>query len=429
MAGQAVQSEEMEDVNGEEELPAGADAKVEEEGTMEAAKSSRSESELAKEGVRLRVFKMEELDLHNRERVLGEGGFSDVFKATIISGRDAGHEVVVKALDMSRAKVTQGNIELYMNHKVQQDASLYMPKFVGFHKSVGNFFMVWRLEGEITLEQILLVDGWFEGLEAVVLGDDASDRGSLVERKYRLITRVMADILRGLEHIHSYGIVHRDVKPSNVVVTDDGVLKLIDFGCAVDLRNNVGYVPKEAPGTREYLPPEWRVRPDSPASFDMFGVGMILLQLVFPSMRTTPVLDRFRSDLKASHSSVERWMVRKLESADVRRSMMEPLQVLQYNDRALWRLLCGLLHPKYSQRTTLHQALQIVDPPSIPVTMTTTAAGAAVQTGTSTAPNTVDSLESEREAPSIRAEHKCTVDDSSPTSIPLSALDVVVPAS
>lgn len=95
---------------------------------------------------------------------------------------------------------------------------------------------------------------------------------------------IMVPILRALEHAHEHGIVHRDVKPSNVFlhVDPDGhvIPKLLDFGIAKEEDSSIHTKTGEALGTPYYMSPEQvRAEPLDGRS-DLFAVGSILYELI-----------------------------------------------------------------------------------------------------------------------------------------------------
>ncbi|MEU4269158.1 serine/threonine-protein kinase [Streptomyces sp. NPDC026092] len=92
--------------------------------------------------------------------------------------------------------------------------------------------------------------------------------------------RLIAGICEGLAHLHRSGWVHADLKPENVLLAEDGSVKLSDFGLATELTGTHGYAPPM--GTLDYLPPErWRaplgelgvrVRPTA----DIWALGIVV---------------------------------------------------------------------------------------------------------------------------------------------------------
>jgi len=89
-------------------------------------------------------------------------------------------------------------------------------------------------------------------------------------------------VLVALDHAHSTGIVHRDVKPSNIMLSHDGTVKLLDFGIAKHLDDLAGSVTNEGGvvGTPKYLAPEQVAgRPATPAS-DLYAVGVVLFEML-----------------------------------------------------------------------------------------------------------------------------------------------------
>jgi serine/threonine-protein kinase len=86
---------------------------------------------------------------------------------------------------------------------------------------------------------------------------------------------------RGLEHAHRHGVVHRDVKPGNLLRSDDGVVKLADFGIAkagdaVSRITQVGSVL----GTAAYLSPEQASGEEAGAQSDLYSLGVVAYQLL-----------------------------------------------------------------------------------------------------------------------------------------------------
>ncbi|WP_406064822.1 protein kinase [Streptomyces sp. NBC_01077] len=92
--------------------------------------------------------------------------------------------------------------------------------------------------------------------------------------------RLIAGICEGLAHLHAAGWVHADLKPENVLIGEDGSVKLSDFGLATELTGTHGYAPPM--GTLDYLPPErWKaplgelgveIRP----SADIWALGIVI---------------------------------------------------------------------------------------------------------------------------------------------------------
>ncbi len=86
---------------------------------------------------------------------------------------------------------------------------------------------------------------------------------------------------RGLEHAHRHGVVHRDVKPGNLLRSDEGIVKLADFGIAkagdaVSRITQVGSVL----GTAAYLAPEQASGDEATARSDIYALGVVAYQLI-----------------------------------------------------------------------------------------------------------------------------------------------------
>ena len=72
----------------------------------------------------------------------------------------------------------------------------------------------------------------------------------------RRSAEVVTAVLESLQHAHERGILHRDVKPANVLVDVDGRPRLVDFGLAKDFESSNLTLSNESPGTLRYMSPE-----------------------------------------------------------------------------------------------------------------------------------------------------------------------------
>lgn len=104
-----------------------------------------------------------------------------------------------------------------------------------------------------------------------------------MERRGRMDWReslhFISQIMRGLSHAHSRGIIHRDIKPQNIMVLRDGSVKVADFGIAC-LADSAQTLTQEALGSVHYISPE-QARDDRPdARSDIYSSGVVLYEML-----------------------------------------------------------------------------------------------------------------------------------------------------
>ncbi len=112
-----------------------------------------------------------------------------------------------------------------------------------------------------------------------VLDEDVRQYGAMPADKALKIT---ADVLAALEISHEMGLVHRDIKPGNVMMTKRNVVKVMDFGIARAMQSGVTSMTQTGMvvGTPQYLSPEQALGRGVDARSDLYSVGIMLFQLV-----------------------------------------------------------------------------------------------------------------------------------------------------
>jgi serine/threonine-protein kinase len=106
---------------------------------------------------------------------------------------------------------------------------------------------------------------------------------SLAEMRRLPVTRVVdlgIQACAGLQHAHDAGLVHRDVKPANLLVRDDGVLKIADFGIARAAESTRHTQAGTLLGTAAYLAPEQIAGEDATPAADLYSLGAVLYELL-----------------------------------------------------------------------------------------------------------------------------------------------------
>ncbi len=208
---------------------------------------------------------------------IGRGGMGVVFRAW---QRSVGRMVAVKLLPPSLT-LTEQKIERFAREaravgKLQHPgiASVYS---IGFEHGL-HYFAMELVEGHNLAVELDLLRAKSRG--------QASSSGSLpdtrAENYLRTVARIVRDAADALQFAHHHGIVHRDVKPANLLYDSQGRIKIVDFGLARD--EALGTITKsgELAGTPHYMSPE-QARAKRGAvdhRTDVYSLGVVMFELL-----------------------------------------------------------------------------------------------------------------------------------------------------
>ncbi|TDV50844.1 Stk1 family PASTA domain-containing Ser/Thr kinase [Actinophytocola oryzae] len=194
---------------------------------------------------------------------LGYGGMSEVHK-----GRDVrlGRDVAVKVLRADLARDPQ--FQERFRREAQNAAALNHPAIVAVYDT-----------GETRTEHGPLPYIVMEYVDGRTLRDIVKTEGPLPGQR---AMEIMADVSAALDFSHRHGIIHRDVKPANVMITKTGAVKVMDFGIARAVHDGQAAVTQTAAviGTAQYLSPEQARGETVDARSDVYAAGCVLFELL-----------------------------------------------------------------------------------------------------------------------------------------------------
>lgn len=116
-----------------------------------------------------------------------------------------------------------------------------------------------------------------EYIDGITLTEYISKQGVL---KWKDVVHFTMQILKALQHAHDRGIVHRDIKPQNVMLLNDGTIKVMDFGIARFNRETDKTVSEKAIGSVHYISPEQARGDVTDERSDIYSVGVMMYEML-----------------------------------------------------------------------------------------------------------------------------------------------------
>jgi serine/threonine-protein kinase len=196
--------------------------------------------------------------------LLGYGGMAEVHR-----GRDLrlGRDVAIKMLRTDLAR--DATFQMRFRREAQNAASLNHPAIVAVYDTgeetapTGETlpFIVMEFVNGRTLKEVLGAEGRIQPRRAL---------------------EICADMCAALEFSHRHGIIHRDIKPGNVMLTQTGQVKVMDFGIARALASGATTMTQTSAviGTAQYLSPEQARGEAVDARSDVYAAGCVLFELL-----------------------------------------------------------------------------------------------------------------------------------------------------
>ena len=179
--------------------------------------------------------------LYTIRELIGTGGMANVYKAVVTAPGGPVPEGTVVAVKVLR-------------QELMHDADL-VRRFKNESKAISllnhpNIVKVYDVSVSENLQYIVM-----ECVEGMTLREYLNERGGKITS--RETVHFIGQILRALDHAHRNGVVHRDIKPQNIMLLDNGQLRMMDFGIArISRAENQIQNGKKAMGSVHYISPE-----------------------------------------------------------------------------------------------------------------------------------------------------------------------------
>lgn len=202
--------------------------------------------------------KIELTERYDVVKKIGSGGMSNVYKGI---DRYDNKDVAIKILkeDIAKDEAHLNRFKREINTVIRINCPFSVKVFQQIEINNRPALVMEYIDDHQEAKQILKREGAFIEEEAV---------------------RVIICVLKVLEEAHRKDIIHRDIKPQNILITKSGVVKLCDFGIATFKEANVLTKTSELVGSVQYIPPEVVNGELATGQSDIYSTGIVLFELL-----------------------------------------------------------------------------------------------------------------------------------------------------
>ena len=201
--------------------------------------------------------------LYTVRELIGTGGMANVYKAVVGAGGPVPEGTVVAVKVLRQELMHDPDLVRRFKNESKAISLLNHP----------NIVKVYDVSVSENLQYIVM-----EYVDGMTLREYLNERGGKLTS--RETVHFISQILKALDHAHRNGVVHRDIKPQNIMLLDNGQLRMMDFGIARISRAENQLTGGKAMGSVHYISPEQAKGDETDFTSDIYSVGVMMYEML-----------------------------------------------------------------------------------------------------------------------------------------------------
>ena len=201
--------------------------------------------------------------LYTVRELIGTGGMANVYKAAVGPGGPVPEGTVVAVKVLRQELMHDPDLVRRFKNESKAISLLNHP----------NIVKVYDVSVSENLQYIVM-----EYVDGMTLREYLNERGGKLTS--RETVHFISQILKALDHAHHNGVVHRDIKPQNIMLLDNGQLRMMDFGIARISRAENQLTGGKAMGSVHYISPEQAKGDETDFTSDIYSVGVMMYEML-----------------------------------------------------------------------------------------------------------------------------------------------------